>query len=143
MESQLEFFKLEYESLRKEIEVISKELRDTEKYTILAIAAVWVWIITNDDKIPNEGKNLLWWLPVFLVAIGFFRFLGVKQSLEKIANYIATNIEPTFLKEGLGWENYLRNSPNNNKIQWWISSYLIWGALFFTTTIVANMMSCL
>lgn len=142
MEAQLEFLKLEYESLRGELEQLSKELRETERYTIIVIAAVWVWLATNTESLPENSGLYFWWLPVLIVVFGFIRFLGVQQSLVKIAGYIAKCIEPEFLGEKGGWENYLLVEPNRNKVRWWVSSYLIWCALFVASIFIAIMMPC-
>jgi len=143
MEKDIEFLKLEYQTLRHEIEIVSKELRDIEKYTIVIISAVWVWLVTHSDNIPKEAAPYLWWLPVFVVILGIVRFLGVQQSLYKIANYIADSIEPKFLENEKGWENHLNPRPRGTQIRWWnssywwISSYLLWAALLVTSVSIA------
>jgi hypothetical protein len=136
-DQELEFLKLEYGNLREEIESISKELRDTERYTAVIIAAIWVWLATQSQNIPPEATSYFWWLPVFVVFLGVIRFFGVQQSLTNIAKYIATSIEPKFLAEGRGWENYLKKPEMRSKTRWWLSSYLLWIALFLVTLSVA------
>ena len=136
MDKNNEFIKLEYEALRHEIEVVSKELRDTERYVIVIISAIWVWLATHSKNIPPDVAPYVWWLPVFVVILGIVRFLGVQESLNKIASYIADSIEPVFLEKDKGWENHLKSRPMRTKIRWWISSYLIWAALLVTSVLV-------
>lgn len=137
MENDLDFLKLEYEKLREEIRLISKELRDTERYTVLVVSAIWVWLATESDHVPEAVFSYSWWLPVFVVILGIARFFGVQQSLNKIAQYIASSIEPKFLTKGDGWENHLESPEMQKKNRWWFSSYLLWGALLVVSVTIA------
>jgi hypothetical protein len=128
---------LEYEHLRREIGVVSKELRDTEKYVILIVSAIWVWLATNPDVIPGSMASTVWWLPVFVVILGIVRFMGVQQSLCKIASYIAHHIEPELLGKGKGWENYLESGSMRNRVRWWFSAFLLWSSLLIASIMVA------
>lgn len=137
MEKDLEFLKLEYENLRHEIETISKELRDTERYAIVIVATIWAWLATKYQDVSSDAILYLWWLPVFVVTLGMIRFIGVHLSLNRIANYIADYVEPKFLANENGWQNHLKKSTMITKYNWWISSYLIWAVLLIISVLIA------
>lgn len=137
MNDDLQFLTIEYQSLRHEIEAVGKELRDTERYTVIIVGTVWVWLATQCNSVPPALIAFAWWLPVFVVVLGIVRFLGIQQTLGKIAAYIATSIEPRFLQAGAGWENHLKSKDMSGKVRWWISSLLIWVALLAASLTVA------
>ena len=57
-----DFYFKEYESLRKELEFLSNDLRNLEKYVILSIAAIWGWLLThaNPEVVDIKLLKLAW-----------------------------------------------------------------------------------
>ena len=51
----------EYKSLRKEVEIYLTESRSQERYTLIAVGAIWAWLIVN-----HLHTGLLWFVPVML-----------------------------------------------------------------------------
>jgi hypothetical protein len=92
-----ETFRLaEYKALRKEIEIYLSESRSLERYTIIAVGAIWGWLITN-----HNDNLMVWTIPVVLTVLAVGRRIGMNEHFKKLGAYIA-EIESKF---GVtGWE---------------------------------------
>ncbi len=95
----------EYESLRKELEFLSNDLRTLEKYVVVSIAAVWTWLLTHQSSFPVTNPVIFltaWGMPFLFSSLGTIRALSLYKGIEQIGEYIK-NIEDAF--DIQGWEN--------------------------------------
>jgi hypothetical protein len=90
----------EYRSLRKEIEMYITESRTQERYAVIAVAAIWTWLIVN-----KQTSSALWILPVLATALIAFREFAIRRHFQDIKDYIKT-LEGAF--DVKGWEHTTR-----------------------------------
>ena len=96
--NKLETFRLEeFQSLRKEIELYLAECRSQERYTLIALGAIWAWLISN--RIHN---GFLWFIPVVLTLSASIRMLAMLGHFNHLGDYIKST-ETVFGTEG--WEH--------------------------------------
>jgi hypothetical protein len=97
MEDNQSFRLEEYKSLRKEVELYLTESRSQERYTLVAVGAIWAWLILNriDDL-------LLWWVPIILTLAVSIRMAAILKHFANINEYLKT-VEDEF--KVIGWEH--------------------------------------
>jgi hypothetical protein len=89
-----------YESLRKEIDEFLKEIGTLATSSILASAAVWGWILVNQDKIVSK---FLLFVPAFLVFLAGMRAYALREGTLRANKHLA-RLERAFgFDERLGW----------------------------------------
>lgn len=124
-----EFHKLEYESLRKEIESSVKEARQLEKYALVVAAAVWTWLAKDGSNVAHPS---FYWIPAIFVLFGIVRSIALLLVIKKIAKYLET-VERVFASNPpMGWETFVTN-PRDYTIA--LSSAFFWLALLLVTCI--------
>jgi len=126
----LEFHLREFESLKKEIAISISEERTLERYTIIGIGIVWVWLLTNQNMdIPRIG----WWIPFFFAVLGALRSLTLLFSIQLMAKYIKLIERIVRVSPDIpGWEHFCEE----NKLPFIsISAGLFWGATVIATAI--------
>jgi hypothetical protein len=73
----------EYKCLREEIEHRSQERRTTERYAIVAIAAIYSvlarWQTENVDANAQSFLFWLWWLPFAVALAGRIRWVRTRK----------------------------------------------------------------
>ena len=90
----------EYKSLRKEVEIYLAESRSQERYTLIAVGAIWAWLIIN--RLHN---GLLWSVPIVLTVATTLRMVAILKHFDHLKEYLRT-LETTF---GVaGWEQKKR-----------------------------------
>ena len=62
----------EYKSLRKEIELYLTESRSQERYTLIAVGAIWAWLVIN-----RLTSGLLWSVPIVLTVATSIRMIAI------------------------------------------------------------------
>lgn len=127
-----EFHLKEHQTLRNEISDSVKELRTIERYVIVGIGGVWVWLITHPG-IPLAA--LAWWIPFVLAVAGAIRGLALTVVIKRAAEYIRLIENKIERYEGLlGWEAWIKT---RRKLVI-CSSIAFWIVLVVTTAFVAS-----
>ncbi len=126
--------KEEYLALRKEVENALSDISTIERNCLLAISAVYVWLLSQNLSIALDKKTG-WAVPVFLAIFSALRCYSIGEHLGIIGSYVK-GIE-TINKPGgetnIGWEMYfeLKGRQTQTKVRRWF-----WGLLIFLTTAV-------
>lgn len=81
-----DFLKEEYLTLRKEVEAAVAELASLERNAILAIAAIYSWLVTAKLVIPFS--YLAWSIPILISLFSALRSFNVGQHLQRLSAYI-------------------------------------------------------
>jgi len=90
----------EYRALRKEVELYLTESRSQERYTLIAVGAIWAWLILNHFQ-----TSLLWSIPIILTAATSLRMAAILRHFDYMGKYIRA-LECKF---GVtGWEQQSR-----------------------------------
>ena len=138
-----EFHLEQLKSLRSEIEERSKELRANERYVLIAIAAVWAFMLatvhgkgTSSDQLTLWADALAWLFPVLLVILGWWRSQFMVKAIDDLAAYIR-QAEAVYVHPRLpGWETYreqhFRGKPNIG-----VTAETFWWLLLVATCVVA------
>ncbi|RXH57332.1 hypothetical protein [Granulicella sibirica] len=91
----------EYKALRKEIEIHLTESRTEERYLVIAVGAIWAWLITN-----HNHHVLLWCIPLLLAVASVSRMAALTYDIIKLGSYLR-GVENHF--HAAGWEHHLLN----------------------------------
>jgi hypothetical protein len=132
---QKNFYLKEYESLRKELEFLSNDLRNLEKYVIFSIAAIWSWLLTQTT--PEGGVDIkylkLAWrgIPLILSVFGIARAASLYVGIQKISTYLR-GVENDF--GIIGWEKTNKGIP----CPFIISLVFIWIAILAVSYFFPN-----
>ena len=129
-----ELCKEEYETLRKEVEAAMAELKELESRALLAVAAIFTWLVTQ----RSEGLIRLGWLvPAALVLFFILRAIAINKHLGWLGEYLKQHEEKYMQPDMLGWEHFLsepcsgsrapRRSFRGKTTMWF------WAILFVTT----------
>jgi hypothetical protein len=86
----------EFRALRGEIEFYLTESRSQERYTLIALGAIWGWLILNHFQ-----DRFLWFIPVVLTIATTVRMVAMLGHFNNLGDYIKT-IEHKFGTQG--WE---------------------------------------
>jgi hypothetical protein len=117
-ENSKDFKLLEYEYLRREVEIVIQEHRALERNVLIAIGIAFAWLYTI-SKTP--------WLFVILpliAACGKRRADGIYKAYREFHRYLS-EIEEAFWKDGVprGWEHSLTSGTHESdgdRAFWWI-----------------------
>lgn len=105
-----EFHLKEYDCLRREIELHTQEARSLERNSLIAVGAIWAWLLHNavKDAIPAWA----FFIPCLFSVLRPIRAYGINQTFDELGEYIR-EIENSFHKvDGpRGWEHF--NSERN------------------------------
>jgi len=98
------FLVAEFSALRREIELVIKELGDYLRYAILASGAIWAWLLSRPQpRISHIGC----FVPLALSLLIFFQTRVLRRKVFGLAKYIQKIEESCVLPPGLGWETQL------------------------------------
>lgn len=132
------FVVAEYDALRREIELQIAERRKAENQILIAIAAVYAWVLTRDHPLDPILFRVALALPAGLACLGFLRWMGIQLRTMTIGEYLH-RVEAELSPEGFGWERFLGEhrsaKPLRGRFEGW-SEFLIW-VLLITGTIAA------
>lgn len=131
-----DLYKEEYQTLRKEVETSMVELNTLESTALLAVAAIFAWLITN----KSEGLiHLGWFIPAALVFFCMLRAWSINRHLGWLGEYLkhheAAHIQPHLR----GWEHFIGDpevvgsTPRRGfrgKV-----TFFFWGVLFVATIV--------
>jgi hypothetical protein len=97
MDDERTFLLEEFKALRSEIELYLAEIRGLERNTIIAVGAIWAWLIHERVTDP-----LAWSIPVTLTLVIALRLIAVGLHFNDVRSRIK-QIEKSFKVEG--WEH--------------------------------------
>jgi hypothetical protein len=128
-----EFRLKEYECLRREIEMTSKDSRSLEKYIAVAVGGIWTWLYGVKVNSP-----WMWSVPCLLAILGAIRAFGMNQSFVVFHAYIL-KLEEAFSKTGgpEGWEHFIEKHDTGNAK----GAVLFWAILITSTAAAAILRS--
>jgi hypothetical protein len=106
METASEFLLKEYEAVRREMDAAVKETRTLERYALVAVGAIWSWVVASDRPEFDPLK----WLPALLVGFLAFRAVALTLHVDFIARYLAKAEKAFVLPDGLGFEQQFKNA---------------------------------
>ena len=140
MSNEFSHQKEEYLSLRKEVENALADLSSLERNCLLAIAAVYVWLVSQ-TLLSVSDKWLGWAVPVLLAVFGALRCYSIGRQLGLIGQYLR-ELEKLNKPGGeslIGWETFFDNvgRPLQTKIRIWF-----WGVLISFTVVVWVLKTC-
>ena len=118
----------EYEAVRREMDEAVKETRTLERYALVAVGAIWSWIVAS----RKPEYVVLMWLPALLVGFLAFRALLLTNHVTFIANYII-EIEKLFALPDLpGFETRFKGKGTLKRC----SAYFFWLLLVLVSVII-------
>jgi hypothetical protein len=97
----------EFDALRAEIMGYLTELRKLEVYAVVAMAAVYSFLISmerGEEDVSFHVPILAWGLPIVFPILTLLRALAFDSQIKMIAAYI-TQIEERYGRVPLGWES--------------------------------------
>lgn len=133
-----DFHMKEYTSLRSQMSSHVDAMRALERYVAAAVAALYSWILLKHHDIGEHGlldpSNLLWYLPVVVVAFGGLRSMAMSKRTRKLAQY-TQEIENKYADSNLGgWENFLVASRSSSML---LSRRALWVFLLVGSLILS------
>lgn len=134
--SDFDLRKEEYSTLRKEMDTQMAELALIERNCILAVAAVYVWLVGG-----GAGSSLAkagWYIPVLFAVFGGLRSLSVGLHIFTVGKYIYL-VESAYLTDPAlprGWEHFLAAPEQRRRIRTGIT-VLFWLSFLGVTVSVA------
>jgi|SRR5271157_5918497 len=87
MSNEFSHQKEEYLSLRKEVENALADLSSLERNCVLAMSAVYAWLISKDSLVGLD-RQLGWGIPILLSVFGALRCYSINRHLGTIGTYI-------------------------------------------------------
>jgi len=98
------FLVAEFSALRREIELVIKELGDYLRYAILSSGAIWAWLLARPQP---QISRLACFVPIGLSLLIFSQTLVLRRKVFGLAKYIKEIEGVCRLPLGLGWETQL------------------------------------
>lgn len=95
-----DFRLLEFECLRKEVELQITALRQAEDYCLLAVGVVWAWLFGAQLAATPAA-----FLPGVIAAVFYLKRLSIEANIEAFHGYLRDKVEKGFGVEG--WEHYI------------------------------------
>ena len=133
-----DFHMREYASMRSQMSSHVDAMRALERYVAAAVAALYSWILLKHHDIGGQElldpSNLLWYLPVVVVAFGWLRSMAMSKRTRKLAQY-TQEIEKKYADPNLGgWEKFLAASESSSML---LSRRALWVLLLVGSLILS------
>ena len=110
------FHLIEYESLRKEIEIHIADRRKVETQSILAIFGIYAWLLSRPSGFDPELLKLALGLPLGVALYGYIKWEALMFRTIQIGRYIK-NLESKFSDSSIyGWEHSLKKQRTHMRI---------------------------
>jgi hypothetical protein len=124
----------EYKSCReliaKNIDIIEK----TEVYAVGAWAAVFVFSLSSTVRAVAVASA---WLPLVIAGLGFVRFYGLDDTIDKINNHFIA-LEKKF--DSINWTTFYREQNKKKVLK--KTRYGFWITLIILSVVFGSYMSC-
>ena len=99
-----DLYKEEYQTLRKEVETAMSELNTLESSALLAVAAIFAWLVTHkSDGVIRLG----WFIPAALVFFCILRAWSINRHLGWLGEYLKGHESAHIQPQLRGWEHFL------------------------------------
>ena len=130
-----DFHLIEYECLRREMEIVLQDSRALERNVVLAIGATWAWLYTK------QGAPWTFLIPCMFATLGAIRAYGINDTYTTFGTYFS-EIEEAFRKTNgpKGWEHFLEDFKKDRGTDYSRGELLFWGLLIGSTIGVAVLM---
>jgi hypothetical protein len=106
----------------------SQEIRETERFTMIACAAIWSWSAANTN---SPAIKYLMWFPVILTVVLGLRCMTIFLAMVSARKYLFKIEKQTEISGGFGWATELERQERPRSY----ISYIFW-FLFQSLTIV-------
>ena len=133
----------EFELLRAEVAVLLTRIENLFKYSCVAAATVFAWLLTNSLSLtkagapclstPAELVRLAWLIPPFFTYAALFVAFVNNIRVQKMGKYLR-NVEDALGDTKLGWEKF--SQPGFPALT--ISTGLVWLVLVVGATYAAK-----
>jgi hypothetical protein len=130
----------ECSQLRHEIWTRVDDQRKTERYTLLACAFIYFFLVSKEaNPAAEEVRTLGWYVPPLLSFLAAARWREGMYMVHRIADYTETR-ETQILGRGGGWERYLHRLRKKRAPLVLMSGYYaaFWLLLIFSTSTIAT-----
>jgi len=104
------FHVAEYNSLKAEILLKMKQVDDSFRFMLIAVAASMTWTISNYQNFKGSLPVVLFFVPLFISVSFTLYIMGLNKSVLWRTAYIR-DLERRFGEEGFGWES----SPQHDR----------------------------
>jgi hypothetical protein len=94
----------EYNSLKAEILLKMKQIDDSFRFMLIAVAASMSWTLTNYRNFSDGVYVILFFIPLFISISFTIYVVRLNKSMLWRTDYIR-EIEHRYADEGSGWEN--------------------------------------
>jgi hypothetical protein len=127
----------EYESLRRELEIVIQEHRALERNVLVAIGITWGWLYSISKPTPAWT----FFIPFLFAILGSIRAYGMNKAYDKFHGYLC-EIEEAFSQDGAptGWEHCIERTKRGTQES--LGQLLFWGILLVSTLTIAILRSC-
>ena len=120
----------EYNSLRKEVENYTQELRTLQRNVVIGVAVVWAWLASyHEGRLDPPHYHVAWSIPFFLVLLGGLRSLIIYTHLHTLGEYVKNEVQP---KLHIAWEG----CKERTKGPPYALTILMWIVLFVGTVVL-------
>jgi len=121
------FLLVEFDALRREIELRVKELNEHWRHGLLISGVIWAWLLSQ----PRHNiAPPAFFIPFVLSLILLAEVLRNKQGINRIGIYLHRVEQHFAIEDGLGWEKQrdrpLRQTTSRLRPLW---DYFIWTSL--------------
>jgi hypothetical protein len=130
---QRNFYKSQYQALRKEIELLLAEARAAQRNAAIATGVVWTWLATHEITLDYRW---CWFIPVAFPLLGSIYSAAVNLRLGAISRYLTSFEEEVCSTEIPGWQTFSKGERRHVLLR---SGGFFWIALFLLTIIVAGL----
>ena len=94
----------EYNSLKAEILLKMKQIDDSFRFMLIAVAASMSWTLTNYRTFSGGVYVLLFFIPLFISLCFTIYIVRLNKSMQWRTEYIR-EVEKRYADDGTGWEN--------------------------------------
>jgi hypothetical protein len=133
-----DFWLIEFDALRREIELHVSERRKIESQVVVGLAALYAWAFSLEKDAAEFLFHAVLSIPPILILLSFFRWSSIHLRTMKIGEYIRKREEAIFSKK-VGWETYIANErasrPIWGQFEGW-TEFLVWLVLFGGSLVV-------
>jgi len=125
----------QYKMHREEVMLYIQQIFRTELSALLAVGAVYAWLIHEAETVFIEGR--LWYVPSCVILLAGFRCSHLVFEMQRIGMFLS-HIENVAFK-GDGWEHFKRKLSKRWSDQASTSfSTLIWISAFLGSAWMSN-----
>lgn len=104
----------EYNTLKAEILLKMKQIDDSFRFMLIAVAASMSWTLTNYKTFSDGVYVLLFFIPLFISISFTIYIVRLNKSMLWRTAYIR-EVEHRYADEGVGWENSPLHKAQVNK----------------------------